>query len=79
MCIWNADFSVENDDDANSMQCISVNLAKKLADICVRVEGVFGSPQDIEWVAVEVLVFRLLIDCSLIVKQISSSYKGLMF
>jgi len=79
MCIWNADFSVENNDDANPMQCISVNLAKKLAEICVRVEGVFGSPQDIEWVAVKVLVFRILINCSLILIQISTSYKGLMF
>jgi len=79
MCIWHADFNVENDDDAKPLKCISDDLAKKLADICVRVEGVFGSPQDIEWVAVEVLVFRILFNYSLIFMQISTSNKGLLF
>ncbi|XP_060861181.1 uncharacterized protein LOC132938394 isoform X3 [Metopolophium dirhodum] len=54
-----SNFSIENDDVAKPLQCISDNLAKKLADICVRVEGVFGSPQDIEWVAVEDRVYLL--------------------
>ncbi|XP_022162684.1 uncharacterized protein LOC111028371 isoform X1 [Myzus persicae] len=54
-----SNFSVENDGDAKPLQCISDNLAKKLADICVQVEGVFGSPQDIEWAAVEDRVYLL--------------------
>ncbi|CAH1725995.1 unnamed protein product [Aphis gossypii] len=53
-----SNFIVENDDDAKP-RCVSDDLVKKLADICVRVEGVFGSPQDIEWVAVEDQVYLL--------------------
>lgn len=34
---------------------------KKLAKLCVRVEDVFGSPQDIEWTAdIEVCIFYFL-------------------
>ncbi|XP_016663303.2 uncharacterized protein LOC100569517 [Acyrthosiphon pisum] len=54
-----SNFRVENDNDEKPLQCISNNLAKKLADICVRLEGVFGSPQDIEWVAVEDRLYLL--------------------
>ncbi|CAI6346497.1 unnamed protein product [Macrosiphum euphorbiae] len=54
-----SNFRVENNDVAKPLKCISDNLAKKLANICVRVEAVFGSPQDIEWVAVEDQVYLL--------------------
>lgn len=60
-CIWTADFRVENDDVAKPLKCISDDLAEKLADICIQVEGAFGSPQDIEWVAVEVFVLCILL------------------
>uniref|UniRef100_A0A2H8TRJ0 Putative phosphoenolpyruvate synthase n=1 Tax=Melanaphis sacchari TaxID=742174 RepID=A0A2H8TRJ0_9HEMI len=53
-----SNFIVENGDDVKP-RCVSDNLVKKLADICIRVENVFGSPQDIEWVAVEDQVYLL--------------------
>ncbi|XP_026822720.1 uncharacterized protein LOC113560827 [Rhopalosiphum maidis] len=53
-----SNFVVENDNDGKP-RCVSDNLVKKLANICVRVEGVFGSPQDIEWVAVEDQIYLL--------------------
>jgi phosphoenolpyruvate synthase/pyruvate phosphate dikinase len=34
--------------------CISDDVLKKLVYLCVQIESVFGSPQDIEWVIVEV-------------------------
>jgi len=46
------DFSVErNDDDETAKPRVPDDLLKKIAGLCVQVEDVFGSPQDIEWTA----------------------------
>jgi len=54
------DFSVErNDDDELAKPRVPDDLLKKIAGLCVQVEDVFGSPQDIEWTAgIEVTYIR---------------------
>lgn len=43
-----------NDNVALQPCCISHEISKQLAGLCIQVEDVFGSPQDIEWAAVKV-------------------------
>lgn len=55
------DFNIENKDDNETLQlpCIFNNILRQLANLCVQVEDVFGSPQDIEWAAIEVNTYVL--------------------
>lgn len=44
---------MEND-ASHTKSYISDDLLKKLVNLCIQVENVFGSPQDIEWAIVKV-------------------------
>ncbi|VVC45766.1 ATP-grasp fold, subdomain 1,PEP-utilising enzyme, mobile domain,Pyruvate phosphate dikinase [Cinara cedri] len=51
-------FGVKND-ECNARLRTSDDLMKNLAKLCVQVEDVFGSPQDIEWAADEDRIYLL--------------------
>ncbi|XP_025408161.1 uncharacterized protein LOC112681979 [Sipha flava] len=51
-------FKMENN-VCHTKPCISDDVLKKLVYLCVQIESVFGSPQDIEWVIVEDRVYLL--------------------